>query len=180
MSLYRWLNKRHHDKTMRRLGRSAERTTHSKWVDWLADRALRDSIRKSRPWWLKTYDSVYVFLFGWNGLLNHKLNPRLILNSIVWRRQRAKRGWADRDTWSLDSYIAKVISEMLVYLADHTHSYPGGGSEWPTPEDWDTHLRDLARRMTAWSGDDWCDDDAYATTKAAMAEFAENFGHYWD
>lgn len=45
-----------------------------------------------------------------------------ILSPFVWydlhkaRMQRADRGWADKDTWKAGDHIARVTSEMLVYL----------------------------------------------------------------
>ena len=39
---------------------------------------------------------------------------------------RGKNGWCPDDTWNLDSYLAKVISESIKYLKKHTISYPDG------------------------------------------------------
>lgn len=36
-----------------------------------------------------------------------------------------RRGWSDRDTWSLDGYLAGVICGSVAYLRDHGHTYPG-------------------------------------------------------
>ncbi len=36
-----------------------------------------------------------------------------------------RRGWSDRDTWNLDSYLAVVISGSVAYLRNHGHGYPG-------------------------------------------------------
>jgi hypothetical protein len=46
-----------------------------------------------------------------------------------------RRGWSDRDTWSLDWYLAGVISGSVAYLRDHGHTYPGeengaGKQQW--------------------------------------------------
>jgi hypothetical protein len=56
--------------------------------------------------------------------------------------QRAKRGWADRDTWNLDSYLLEILPEMIDYLREHTHGYPGEYNGFPTPESWDNYLRE--------------------------------------
>jgi hypothetical protein len=45
---------------------------------------------------------------------------------------RGRHGWAPSDTWSLDHYLARVISESVLYLRDHTHGYPAGLS----PDQW--------------------------------------------
>jgi hypothetical protein len=44
---------------------------------------------------------------------------------LRWNWQRMRRGWSDRDTWSLDWYLAGVISGSVAYMRDHGHTYPG-------------------------------------------------------
>jgi len=76
--------------------------------------------------------------------------------------------------------MSRVLSEMLTYLADHTHAYPGCG-EFDTPEKWDAHLRDLAVRFAALNDDGkWGEDEAHTRVQSAWKDFAENFGYYWD
>jgi hypothetical protein len=79
----------------------------------------------------------------------------------------------------MDSHLAKIMGEMLLHMADHSHAYPGYGA-FDTPEKWDAHLRDMSRRLLAWNDDTWCDNDAFETTKQAMIEFGQNYGFYWD
>lgn len=55
--------------------------------------------------------------------------------------QRATRGWADRDTWNLDSYLLDILPEMIDYLREHTHSYPGEHQGFPTYESWQDFLQ---------------------------------------
>lgn len=55
--------------------------------------------------------------------------------------QRATRGWANRDTWNLDSYLLEILPEMIDYLRIHAHGYPGYG-EFDTPEKWDKFLKE--------------------------------------
>lgn len=38
--------------------------------------------------------------------------------------QRAWRGWAARDTWSFDHYLAEVIASALRHMAKHAHGVP--------------------------------------------------------
>lgn len=102
----------------------------------------------------------------------------------VWFVQRGRRGWAECDTWSVDSYVAKVLAEMLPVLAARDIAWPGDGTggKWKTPEEWTDHLNDLADRIGAWSmkrgtGFEW---DKFEVSHEAMKEFADNFGFYWD
>lgn len=42
-----------------------------------------------------------------------------------WRKQRANRGWSDRDTWGAGDHIAQMTAEMLQHLNDKTYV------DWP-------------------------------------------------
>jgi hypothetical protein len=97
-----------------------------------------------------------------------------------WFIQRGRRGWADIDTASLDWYVTALLADALLYMADHTHSWPD--DLYPTFEDWQAHLRDLAGRIAAWNQAAGRDDSeaGYDVTRAALAEFAEQLGAYWD
>lgn len=53
--------------------------------------------------------------------------------------QRATKGYADRDTWDLDTYLLELIPNMVDHLRQNTHGYPGN-SNFPTPEAWDEYL----------------------------------------
>jgi hypothetical protein len=97
---------------------------------------------------------------------------------VRYRWQRSKRGWADCDVWSLDSYIARVLSEAVPRLAEG-HAYPGR-EPWETPEKWAQYVRDLGARLGTWNDDTWVDDAAFETTRAAMEEFGHEFGVFWD
>lgn len=57
--------------------------------------------------------------------LKELVNPRQWLRLHRWRKQRADRGWSDRDTWGAGEHIAKMTSEMLQHLNDNTYV------DWP-------------------------------------------------
>ncbi len=42
-----------------------------------------------------------------------------------WRKQRADRGWSDRDTWGAGEYIVQITAEMLQRLNDNAYT------DWP-------------------------------------------------
>ena len=44
---------------------------------------------------------------------------------IKWLWQRMTRGWANCDVWSMDSYLARVIPEMLEHLKKNHNGLPG-------------------------------------------------------
>lgn len=67
-------------------------------------------------------------LFCWPWW-KHWLTPRTYYQPFIIAYQRATRGFADCDTWSLDGYVANVMPKALQHLKDNTHGYPSGLSE---------------------------------------------------
>lgn len=53
--------------------------------------------------------------------------------------QRGKRGYADKDIWDFDYYLAEVISGGLKILLENHTAYPGE----LTPEEWDKILAEM-------------------------------------
>lgn len=53
------------------------------------------------------------------------ITPNTWLRLHKWRKQRANRGWSDRDTWGAGEHIAKMTAEMLQHLNDHAYT------DWP-------------------------------------------------
>ena len=60
--------------------------------------------------------------------------------------QRATRGYADRDTWNLDSWLLQVLPAALKYLAEHSHGWPSN-EEFPKFEDWQEYLFKIAKDL---------------------------------
>lgn len=63
--------------------------------------------------------------------------------------QRAKYGWAPRDTFSFDSWFMEVIPPMLRYLAYDSEriGVDYGREPFDTPEKWHAFIRSLADRI---------------------------------
>lgn len=57
----------------------------------------------------------------WYRILEHPEDLRLWL---IAKYQRANRGWANRDTWSLDYHLAKVVIGGCEYLKKTKHGIP--------------------------------------------------------
>lgn len=129
---------------------------------------------------------------GYNGLYwcrnPHKLvtaAPRGLWRYVKRRRQRAKRGWANEDTWSLDNYLLSWLPEAIDYLRETEHGYPGHG-EASTPEAWAKILDDMAYGLScgrAIINHDYDTHAEYESLKAdfdkGMALFAEWFFDLW-
>lgn len=181
MNLYRYLNDRHYRRWRSQLDKSLEdidkgiAVTHS-WEDLKARWEAEDARRDAQPGIIRQARGAY-----WTArrLLRNN-TPRRVINRIVWYHQRGRRGWSDADSWSLDSYIARVASEGMGRLAARTHSWPGEHSQWPTFEAWQEHLTSMSVRLGAWNSDTFSEKESFEITHKAVQEFAENFGHYWD
>jgi len=46
---------------------------------------------------------------------------------------RGRYGWAPRDTWNLENYLARTFAGTLNHLADHTHGVPANYPTGPHP-----------------------------------------------
>ena len=132
-----------------------------------------------------------------------------VLGATANAAQRTTRGWADSDTYSLDTHLCRVLGGMLKHLADNAHGWPDG-DEFPTFEDWVNALRTNAAALLAYAaGEDeellssWYelsttrgsdpaaieaarramdDDDAarHVAAQTALHWVADNLGRLWD
>lgn len=89
------------------------------------------------------FGSCYrVFCWPW---FRHWFSPRTYYRPFLYAYQRAVRGWADRDTWSVDSWLCGVLPPAIEHLREHTHGYPCGLTE----EKWDSILSEIAEGFRA-------------------------------
>ena len=98
---------------------------------------------------------VYARSFrGYNGLYWCRNPWKLVTEAPggLWRdvrksRQRSRRGWANEDTWSLDSYLLGWLPDAIDYLRETDESFPGRGNA-STPEAWAKILDDMAHGLS--------------------------------
>ena len=85
--------------------------------DLVMFRGLSDC--ETDPWYRSVYWAIYRYF-------NHSPwgSPRRIYNETKFILQRARRGWADSDTWSLDSYLDSWMPAALRHLKEHKHGVP--------------------------------------------------------
>ena len=89
-----------------------------------------------------------------------------IVSTLYWVKhcwQRAFRGYADCDWWSMDGYLVTVLTPMLKDLKKHQHGYPGHGKA-STPEKWDAILDKMIEGFEA--GNRVLEDDYFKETNA--------------
>lgn len=86
-------------------------------------------------------------LFWWA----HWLSPRIYWKTLVVFYQRATRGWAYCDVWSLDSYLCDVIIPALEYLKETKHGTPMPDDAVIDPETGDTTAEESARWERLWN-----------------------------
>lgn len=102
-----------------------------------------------------------------------------IPREVKWFIQRGKRGWSERDVWSVDSYLNKVIPEMLVELAKTTHGVP---SKYMKHEKWCNLLRGQASMyyLLQVQVDNWDFKNARKTLKKIHKFMDKYYFNLWD
>ena len=85
--------------------------------DLVMFRSLSDC--ETDPWYRRVYWAIYRYFkhSPWGS-------PRRIYNETKFILQRARRGWADSDTWNLDVYLDSWLPAALRHLKKHKHGVP--------------------------------------------------------
>lgn len=100
------------------------------------------------------YSKIYYMKRPWRWLKDVRRKRK-------WARQRATKGLCDLDYWNFDTYLKTIIPQGLRRLADTSHGWPES-PRFPTPENYEEYLRDLANRFEE-AFQDW--DDYYKLHK---------------
>ncbi len=136
-----------------------------------------------------------------NALIRSVLKMKNRLYRLYWFKhpfwglrnfiQRGKRGWSDRDVWSLDTYLAQVIAESVTKLKETNHGHPGD-LEY---EEWLAILDNIVFAFTVLQDVPWLPDvweprfaeypfdmpkETYERIKKGQALFIEWFQALWD
>lgn len=77
--------------------------------------------------------------------MNYKIKrilffPKRLINEVIWAYQRVTRGFSDRDWWSIDAFIANILSEALPKYVKDSKSISVnyiGLKEELTDKDWE-------------------------------------------
>ena len=80
---------------------------------------IMDELHQEDPWYMDTYWSIYRF-FRWHKVFH----PIEMYREVKYFIQRGRRGWSDRDAWSLDYYLTSWMPEALGYIRKHKHGVP--------------------------------------------------------
>lgn len=85
--------------------------------DLVMFRSLSDC--ETDPWYGRVYWAIYRYFTHspWGS-------PHRIYNETKFILQRAHRGWADSDAWSLDGYLDSWMPAALRHLKEHKHGVP--------------------------------------------------------
>lgn len=92
-----------------------------------------------------------VFKYGWlpwRYPSNWWSNIKLFFRQFKWAWQRAIRGFADCDIWSLDCSILNYLSGTLKQLSETAAGWSG---DWRFPEyeDWTSFLKEMSEKFAA-------------------------------
>ena len=115
------------------------------------------------------YTTRYKLIHPWVIITNGCRNIK-----AAW--QRAIRGYADRDTWSLDNWLLQVLPAALNHLAKHSHGWPAN-DEFPTFEDWQKYLFKIADDLKSCQDPDGDNKNEYYDEY--MKQF-ENWDAKWE
>lgn len=160
--------------------------------EWERQDEIRDTVAPD-PWWFPAVRTI---------------RDRPVRRGVRMLRaatQRAGRGWADQDTWNLDSSLCRTLAGQLRHLAVAGHGYPGT-DDYQTPQAWaaalitaadgllewaqrdeseaadaagEPHLSDdeFSAALAAWQADE---QRRYAAAQQALRWVADNLGLLWD
>lgn len=122
------------------------------------------------PWYVDAYWAIYRFF------KYHVRSPFRWCREIKWKFQRMNRGWAECDTWNLDSYLSKLIPEAITHLKNEAHGYPSSFAG-ESPED---HINDDWKpRVEKWNHilDEIC-DGFHAHTRIVDSDYQKEIGEF--
>ena len=130
---------------------------------------------------------IWPYLRPWRYIFSNAIEISRWLRAIV---HRGLYGWDIRDTWSLDYYASKVLSESIDHLRAHKHGHPcwcehPSLDECHCSEKWDRILSDISTGLR--EGVAWCDDMSLDENdvrkrhhKYAMQLLSEHWFGLWD
>ena len=146
------------------------------WNDPIGFKIRQYEYRKKHPIWSRAQDVYWAVwrFFRWADI-------KYAVRRFYWFFLRGWRGWAPNDTWSLDTYLDRVIMEAVEHLRKHHQGYPHG----LTDEGWDDVLHRisfLANRHLGMVEMDfkYTAEEYDATTKALFELLGKYWGNLWD
>ena len=92
---------------------------------------------------------------------------------VKWRRQRAWRGWADMDWWSLDVHMCWHVGALLLAMAEGGFTCPADRE----PGEWKNELRSKGADLLAYDRED---HERIAAAQDAWRWVADNLTSLWD
>ena len=108
--------------------------------------------------------------YNWKYNLTHPwLIPQYFYYGLKYFIQRGLYGYSDRDTWSLDEYIASWLPSAVRRL-QNSHGHPCG----LTPKKWEKILENIARGFEAGLKID--EDFLYKGKEFALLKRRETYG----
>jgi len=101
--------------------------------------------------------------------------------------RRGRRGWAHQDTWNMDIYLARIIAEMLAYLAETGTGYPitfvESRDEKSDHEQWKAYLLEMraafADYVKLYDSMDMYDEAKYRACVERMKRLFDYYGALW-
>lgn len=112
---------------MREIKRDSEATKAARKKGTTTDEAVEKKVL--RKWEPKPYEPPTKLEEAWwctKSILWYRLleHPEDFRYWLIYKYQRAKRGWSNRDTWGFNYFLSKVIIGGLEYLKKTKHGIP--------------------------------------------------------
>ncbi|MGD2071865.1 MAG: hypothetical protein PVG65_00040 [Candidatus Thorarchaeota archaeon] len=84
---------------------------------------LKKEIKSKDTWWDKFILNPKMNWLRWL-IYNLPDTPKDISREIKWFIQRGRRGWSDRDSWSIDWWLAEIMPSILKALKKSKQGTP--------------------------------------------------------
>lgn len=119
------------------------------------------------------------FLYGRDNRWRDWVNPFRCLKNwydkVRWTYQRASRGYADCDIWSLDSYLAEWLLDALRDISELTPGYPAD----MTMDQWEKELEEMACAFELLQDVYEIKPGEEKLINRGLHLFASRFRHFW-
>lgn len=84
---------------------------------------LKNYYEQSKTWWEKFILNPKMNWLRWI-VYNLSDVPKDMYNEIKWFIQRGRRGWSDRDSWSIDWWLSEIMPSILMRLKNNKQGIP--------------------------------------------------------
>lgn len=97
----------------------------------------------------------------------------------IYAWQRARRGYSDRDLWSLDYYLAHILVGALPHYREHPKCYTPQAEDCISEDEWNRIIDEMIAGFSTFMTDDIELPERYALRARANHLLAEHMSALW-